>query len=747
MKRIISALMLLFTLAASAQSYHDLIDLGKRAYANKDYSRAAYLYEQALAQVDTTDRDTRHSIHLALRDCYFYSDQFHKAVDYSRRITFYDRSIPELADLTASSYLFTAIIYSKMQQPDRAYCYVDSARMYFNENGPSNTTRTFYTTLSILYKNLNDWDNASNTLQKILDDDMRRPLDNQRITNANLLGNYLYKAGRYTDSYQVFKLQQQWSEELFGKDSNEYRWATYTLANIIAFTGDVEQGCNVYMQVAELYRDKLRQQLRMLPSEQRHALLNEYITVLQNMVPYGLEAKCDADQFTLQAYRSLLLTKGILLCAERNADEIIERFGTEADRSDLQRLQQMRARLAHLEADNDRRVDLIASLYSQILQLDADIAARCSRYGDLTAFMDVDYTDVRQALANDQVLLDFAEIPHRNIPREYVCFEIRRDYQYPRIHRLCNITRIDSLLQLEGGDRARLYSGESAQAMQQLIGDRLGQIVGDARTVYVVPDGEFHRIALEAIPVGGKLLCERYDLHRLTSARELCLQPAVGRIDQATVYGGIDYGEGSFKPLAATQSEAQAIARRLGDAATVLSGYEGSKGRFLFDDYSNVNIIHIATHGYYYSPGDANAPASLQGYTDAMLRSGLVMANGNEGWSSDGSTGLLSAADIARCDLSHVRLACIASCHSAEGEITAEGVFGLQRGFKKAGVRSLILSMWDVNDAVTGEFMSTFYRELTDCNFDVHKAFPRARAAIRRQFTDPYYWAAFVLID
>ena len=741
------ALMLLIAMTASAQTCEELMNLGERAYDNGDYTRAAYFYEQAFEIADRSNYFECHSICGKLFQCYNNLEQYDKAVEYGCKAVEFEKLNGSDDTVLAFDYLFVAAAYSRMQQREPTYCYLDSASMHINENNAQRMSDVYYTMSGMAYARFNDWGCAAESYRVVYETSKHKPLERKSLNSANLYGNVLYKQGNYAESYEVFRQQTLWALELYGRDSKEYRWAMYTLANIIAFTGDVEEGCRVYMGVAELYRDKLREQLRVLPSEQREALFGESITVLQNMVAYGLGAQCDGDAFTRQAYESLLLTKGLLLAAERSVDDIVEEYGTSVDRADLARLHQMRARLTRLEASDDRSVEDVATLYADILQLDAEIAARCSQYGDVSAFMDVDYEAVRQLLGKGEVLLDFAEIPHKMQPREYVCYEIRREYEYPRVHRLCNLGQLDSLLTLEGGERSRLYSGESAVAMEQLVGQRLAGIIGKARTVYYVPDGEFYRIAIEAITTNGQPLCERYSMHCLSSARQLCERSQTGAITGAMVYGGLDYGEGTFRPLPNAAREASAVAAQIGTSATLVTGADGTKRRFLLTNFGKVDILHIATHGYFYRPQDAGAPASLQGYADAMLRSGLVMAQGNAGWSGDGQTGLLSAADIAQCDLSHVRLACIASCHSAEGEVTAEGVFGLQRGFKKAGVQSMVLSLWEVSDAVTGEFMSAFYRELVAGKYDVHKAFERARAEIRTRYTDPYYWAAFVLID
>lgn len=747
MKRILIALMLLIAMAASAQTCEELMNLGERAYDNGDYTRAAYFYEQAFEIADRSNYFECHSICGKLFQCYNNLKQYDKAVVYGCKAVEFEKLNGRDDTVLAFDYLFVAVAYSKMQQREPTYCYLDSASLHINENNARRMSDVYYTMSGMAYARFNDWDRAAEAYRVVYEAAKRKPLEKKSLNSANLYGNALYKQGNYTESYEVFRQQTLWALELYGPDSKEYRWAMYTLANIIAFTGKVEEGCRVYMSVAELYRNKLREQLRVLPSEQREALLGESITVLQSMVAYGLEARCDGDAFTLQAYESLLITKGLLLAAERSVDDIVEQYGTSTDRADLARLQQMRNRLTRLEASDDRSVEEVATLYADILQLDAEIAARCSQYGDVSVFMDVDYEAVRQSLGKGEVLLDFAEIPHKTKPREYLCYEIRREYEYPRVHRLCNLGQLDSLLTLEGGERSRLYSGESAAAMEQLVGRRLAGIIGKARTVYYVPDGEFYRIALEAITVDGQPLCERYEMRYLSSARQLCVADATGGIAGAMVYGGLDYGEGSFRPLPNAAREASAVAAQLGPQATLVTGANGTKRRFQLTNFDKVDILHLATHGYFYQRQDTSSPASLQDYADAMSRSGLVMAQGNVGWVGDGQTGLLSASDIARCDMHHVRLACIASCHSAQGEVTAEGVFGLQRGFKKAGVQSMILSLWDVSDAVTAEFMTAFYRELVGSKYDVHKAFARARDEIRARYSDPYYWAAFVLID
>ncbi|MEI9909495.1 MAG: CHAT domain-containing protein [Bacteroidota bacterium] len=97
-------------------------------------------------------------------------------------------------------------------------------------------------------------------------------------------------------------------------------------------------------------------------------------------------------------------------------------------------------------------------------------------------------------------------------------------------------------------------------------------------------------------------------------------------------------------------------------------------------------------------------------------------------------------------DLSKTHLVVLSACETALGDIKGnEGVFGLQRAFKLAGVKNMILSLWRVPDAETAELMTTFYNYYIKGK-PVREAFNAAQKDMRAKYK-PYYWAAFVLIE
>lgn len=88
----------------------------------------------------------------------------------------------------------------------------------------------------------------------------------------------------------------------------------------------------------------------------------------------------------------------------------------------------------------------------------------------------------------------------------------------------------------------------------------------------------------------------------------------------------------------------------------------------------------------------------------------------------------------------------MSACETGLGEIADEGVFGLQRAFKNAGVSTIIMSLWEVDDNATSLLMQTFYKNLVSGK-NKRDALSIAQDEVRKQFPEPVYWAAFIMLD
>jgi CHAT domain-containing protein len=144
-----------------------------------------------------------------------------------------------------------------------------------------------------------------------------------------------------------------------------------------------------------------------------------------------------------------------------------------------------------------------------------------------------------------------------------------------------------------------------------------------------------------------------------------------------------------------------------------------------------------------------------------MLRSGLIMAGGNAAWQGNQTLegredGILTAYEISQMNLSNTELVVLSACETGLGEIQGnEGVYGLQRAFKIAGAKYLIMSLWQVPDKQTSLLMTTFYKKWLEAEgpdkggnkMNIPDAFHAAQKQLRDNGLDPYNWAGFVLVE
>jgi CHAT domain-containing protein len=218
----------------------------------------------------------------------------------------------------------------------------------------------------------------------------------------------------------------------------------------------------------------------------------------------------------------------------------------------------------------------------------------------------------------------------------------------------------------------------------------------------------------------------------------------------------IDPLDGTLKELSNISTIINASSYKLRHCYTDKHGNEES---FKVMSGNAPSLLHIATHGLYFHRVDSTSITQTEDVDD-MQRSALLFAGAENTFAEKKlptfvEDGILCAQEIAQLDLRNVRLAVLSACETAKGELSRDGVVGLQRGFKKAGVRSLIMSLWKVDDEATCYLMTEFYRHwLGDKSQHIdpmskHDALECAKNAVRKktEWESPEYWSAFILLD
>jgi CHAT domain-containing protein/tetratricopeptide (TPR) repeat protein len=298
------------------------------------------------------------------------------------------------------------------------------------------------------------------------------------------------------------------------------------------------------------------------------------------------------------------------------------------------------------------------------------------------------------------------------------------------------------------------------------------------RRVFVVPEGELFRINPAALPVRGGYAVERgIQVHTLANESEL-LTPAASQVARIVLAGAPTFkgasagagsrqlcqraGEEGFHALPNASRELESLQKLLqgeGRSVQMLTGASATKHNVLAA-LPGAEAIHLATHGFSLDATCAGEPDSRSiviasderpsPEAQTMTLSGLAFAGASAANRIDPS-GILSAAEFASLDLSHAGWVVLSACDSGLGPIgRSEGVFGMRRAIRMAGARTVVMSLWEVDDASTADLMQALYR----ARFAEHADVPAAMATAMKETlahrrasgasTHPYYWAAFI---
>ncbi len=332
--------------------------------------------------------------------------------------------------------------------------------------------------------------------------------------------------------------------------------------------------------------------------------------------------------------------------------------------------------------------------------------------------------------------------------------------------------------------RARQYDKEEMISVSNLIVP-LAKKIEKYKRAYLATSGLLNNINLGALPYGdeGKPLNETVEIVKINAAYDLYdIKNRKTALPSAAVFSNIDYNltsktdskdkidsetsgyrikiekGGNMKKFYSLPIDEKALTDAVRKSSKRIHSYSGSRATeeaFKGLDGNAPSIIHIDSHGFYIPDGNNTfiGRHTLEGSRErALLTCGLPLAGANIAWSGKDveegkEDGILTAWEISCMDLSKCKLAVLSACETAQGIIDPiNGVLGLQRALRLAGVKSMLLTLWPVDNELTQEFINSFYRNIPESK-DFNEAFVKTQRTFRQRHPDPYIWAPFILIN
>ncbi|MFK7952880.1 MAG: CHAT domain-containing protein [Ekhidna sp.] len=317
----------------------------------------------------------------------------------------------------------------------------------------------------------------------------------------------------------------------------------------------------------------------------------------------------------------------------------------------------------------------------------------------------------------------------------------------------------------------------------------IDQHLDGVKNVYLSSDGVYHQLNIATLQdEQGNFINEKYDTRLVSSTRtisELKKKTRSNQSQTAYIFGNpkfdlshtliegdlkerglsttqsftraTNFDDFSFSELPGTKVETETVNDVLTKNAWTTNLYLGENAlEEELKRVDNPSILHIATHGFFLDQPDESkneiqlgvqAEASRK---NALLRSGLLMTGATQTAKGEQNNsienGIFTAYEAMNLNLSSTELVILSACETGLGEIkNGEGVFGLQRAFQIAGAKSILMSLWKVDDAATQLLMTSFYDAWLN-GADEVTALHQAQEVVKAEYPHPNYWGAFVLV-
>ncbi|MGO4819202.1 CHAT domain-containing protein [Flavobacterium sp. W22_SRS_FP1] len=381
----------------------------------------------------------------------------------------------------------------------------------------------------------------------------------------------------------------------------------------------------------------------------------------------------------------------------------------------------------------------------------------------------IKWWDIKNSLDSKEVAIEIINIP-LNKPgkndRGYFALFIKNNSNVPEVIPLFLESELSNVLNQKGNTEVRINSiyQQNKEVLINLIWKKIENKITPNDKVYLSVSGLLHTISFPAL-----LNEKKVDVTYLGSTKELiAAKKEVTKSSNIALFGDINYGENKngenlksqnrngtnkakYTLLPYSKNEVNGIKLIFEDASekkiSLFSQNVASEENFRQLNFQKFDIIHIATHGFYDSFGNLISGNNDDSVDNVLLKSGLVFSNVNNKSANTKNDGLLNSFEISQLDLSGVDLIVLSACETGLGSIKgSEGIFGLQRAFKLAGVNSMIVSLWQVPDKSTSELMVSFYKFYLD-GFSKKESLFRAQKEIKNKYKLPFYWAGFMLVE
>ncbi len=614
------------------------------------------------------------------------------------------------------------------------------------------------------------------------------------------LASLYYEQGRYAEAETLLKEAKNIREKTLGKNHPHYASYCNNLASLYQEQGRYAEAELLYKEASQILLFNVQRNFVGL-SEKEKAL---YLATFQHNFEIYFSFALKAQKIGLTAWllENNLITKGLLFFSTNQLRRSLEKSQDKNLKETYEKWLAARKELSKAyemgEMKRQEKKINLQSLESKANELEKTLSLTLSQNGigaELTP-QPRSWQEIKNKLQENEALIELTRIRYYDKKWTdsvlYVALIVKKDSPYPEMLVLPNGKTMEKedINFYRNSIRLRKQDKESYKVFFQPLQKALKGI----KKVYFSGDGIYHQINLATLynPETQKFLGEELDIQVISTARDflrlgkkelksytenyrlslfgypdfsgektknsqgtdraIADVALVSRIDKKQRF--FDELSGTVTYLPGTKKEVETIQDIAQKAKTRTEVYlEEKASEENLKAISSPAILHIASHGFFIEAQeeDRNKQEENKRFDNPLLRAGLLLAGAELALKKQEipskENGILTAQEAMNLDLQGTDLVVLSACETGLGEIrNGEGVFGLQRALQEAGAKSVLMSLWKVDDAATQEMMTLFYENMLLKKQNKRTAFQNAQETMKKKYKEPYYWGAFVMV-
>lgn len=645
--------------------------------------------------------------------------------------------------------------------------------------------------LAALYQKTGITDSAKLLFEKalLIDKDL---FGDQSVSYASRLANLAavhQDMNDFAKARQMLEASLAIRKKLLAPQHPEYAFNLYSLGNLLYRTGKSTEALPYFREAARLYIRQIKDVFTVQSDYERTAFYNKVQDVINGFQLFAVENFRLHETLPGELLNFRLETKALLLSSSVKVRNQIMASGDPQLISNFAAWQRTKEQLAYLYTlDNEERMmknDLIATYTQQANDLEKLLTAQSYNFASSFDSKPPDWTQIQAMLKPGECAVEILRVDRPGPDSViYAALIVKPGLKQPEVVIIPDGSVLESRSFKRYMNSIRYHFVD--QYPYEIFWKDIDILLKGVKTVYLSPDGVYNKVNCLTFYDAAKdeYVVDRLNIQLVSNLKDLLEKPhAEDAQKQAVVVGFPDYRL-STQPRSALNHVTRSanpfsmIAMNgipdlpgTGEEVTrireVLTRYQWNvsfntrqqASEETIKSLKDPTILHIATHGFFIAPPAGESPEISGGdlanaANNRMLRSGLLLAgaeknllekfSGQSGSKSE--DGVLTAYEVMNLNLDKTKMVILSACETGRGDVrNGEGVYGLQRAFRLAGAENLIMSLWKVDDNATQEMMTDFYPRWMESP-DKQIAFYDTVLEMKKKYSFPYYWGAFVMV-